>query len=150
VRWYLSFLDFCGPWIFHQFLDFLSPFHEMRNQPWKYPRSNRLIRNFRNTILVRLSLHQHPDLQKQHTKSALSTVVKQMLYSWMILGYKLLKSMTRMNLSYNPLSGSRTKPPLYLSFFFPPVTTTSPFSSSSWFSWAAASFAFPYNLSGQI
>ena len=50
--------------------------------------------------------------------SVRSTVVKQMLYSWMMLGYSELKSSSKMNLSYSPFFGSRTKPPRYAGPFF--------------------------------
>jgi hypothetical protein len=50
--------------------------------------------------------------------SALSTVVKQMLYSWMMDGYSELKSSSRMYLSYSPFLGSKTSPPRYEGPFF--------------------------------
>ena len=43
----------------------------------------------------------------------LLTVVKQMSYSWMMDGYKELKSNIKTYLSYKPFFGSRTKPPEY-------------------------------------
>ena len=41
------------------------------------------------------------------------TVVKQMLYSWMMLGYRELKSSSSTMLSCRPLTGSSTRPPAY-------------------------------------
>ena len=55
------------------------------------------------------------------------TVVKQMLYSWMMEGYRLLKSSSSTNLSYRPFLGSRTRPPAYwgaLRFLPPPPAFT--------------------------
>ena len=40
-----------------------------------------------------------------------ATVVKQMLYSWMMDGYSELKSIISTYLSYKPFLGSRTRPP---------------------------------------
>lgn len=59
--------------------------------------------------------------------SAWLTVVKQMLYSWMMEGYRLLKSSSSTNLSYRPFLGSRTSPPAYwgaLRFLPPPPAST--------------------------
>mmetsp|Transcript_26209 Transcript_26209/g.73282 ORF Transcript_26209/g.73282 Transcript_26209/m.73282 type:complete len:223 (-) Transcript_26209:914-1582(-) len=54
--------------------------------------------------------------------SGRSTVVKQMLYSWMMEGYSELKSSSRMKSSYSPFFGSSTRPPAYDGpFFFPPL-----------------------------
>mmetsp|Transcript_52299 Transcript_52299/g.136175 ORF Transcript_52299/g.136175 Transcript_52299/m.136175 type:complete len:237 (+) Transcript_52299:1657-2367(+) len=43
----------------------------------------------------------------------LSTVVKQMLCSWMMDGYRLLKSRSITKSSYRPTFGSSTRPPVY-------------------------------------
>ena len=48
----------------------------------------------------------------------LTTVVQQRLYSWMILGYRELKSSKRVIFSQSPGCGSSTRPPKYLDFFF--------------------------------
>ena len=40
-------------------------------------------------------------------------VVKQMLYSCMMEGYRELKSSSSTNLSYSPFFGSKTSPPAY-------------------------------------
>mmetsp|Transcript_31878 Transcript_31878/g.70834 ORF Transcript_31878/g.70834 Transcript_31878/m.70834 type:complete len:253 (+) Transcript_31878:669-1427(+) len=53
------------------------------------------------------------------------TVVKQMLYSWMMEGYSELKSSRMTILSYRPFLGSRTRPPAYwgpLLLFLPPLS----------------------------
>ena len=73
------------------------------------------------------------NIQRSITSSSStgSTVVKSMLYSWMMLGYKELKSITRMNLSQSPRLGTKTRPPLYLSRL-PFVDFLPPCSSSSW------------------
>ena len=49
------------------------------------------------------------------------TVVKQMLYSWMMEGYSELKSSSSTMLVYSPFFGSRTSPPAYCALpFLPP------------------------------
>lgn len=66
----------------------------------------------------------------------------------MILGYKELKSITRMNLSHKPLLGSNTSPPLYLSRF--PFVVFWLSGSPSCDSCLTATDFFPHTLSGQI
>lgn len=46
------------------------------------------------------------------------TVVKQMLYSWMMLGYRLLKSSSSTMVVYRPFFGSSTRPPAYCALPF--------------------------------
>ena len=78
-----------------------------------------------------------------------------MLYSWMILGYNELKSMTSTYRSHKPLLGSKTRPPLYLSRLafaplplpFPPPP--SPSSSNSSLAIFGVVFL-PHVLSGQM
>ena len=63
------------------------------------------------------------------------TVVKQMLYSWMMEGYRLLKSSSSTNLSYNPFLGSSTRPPAYCGaprFLPPPAGTDASYYQSRW------------------
>lgn len=71
-----------------------------------------------------------------------------MLYSWMIEGYKLLKSMTRTYLSQSPRLGSKTSPPLNFSLFPPAVLVVVPSSSTS--ALRRAALFFPLNVSGQM
>ena len=53
------------------------------------------------------------------------TVVKQMLYSWMMEGYRELKSSSSTMLVYRPFLGSSTSPPAYCALpFLPPVAYT--------------------------
>ena len=53
------------------------------------------------------------------------TVVKQMLYSWMMEGYSELKSSSSTMLVYRPFLGSSTSPPAYCGFpFLPPAPGT--------------------------
>ena len=78
-----------------------------------------------------------------------------MLYSWMILGYNELKSMTSTYRSHSPLLGSKTRPPLYLSrLAFPPLPLPfppppSPSSSNSSLAIFGVVFL-PHVLSGQM
>lgn len=98
--------------------------------PW--PTSDGGGSGMRSSPFLELALVHALSIYSKHTSSSStgSTVVKSMLYSWMILGYKELKSMTRMYLSHKPRFGSKTRPPLYLSRF--PFTFFAPPSSPSW------------------
>lgn len=118
----------------HQTLDFPSPIDELGDESRQDTLLDIALRYVRDLLLSVGLLDQAKEegegsvmpeeegLQEGLTSSWVVTemVVKSMLYSWMIEGYKLLKSMTRTNLSHSPLFGSKTRPPLNLSRL-PPV-----------------------------
>ena len=92
---------------------------------------------------------------RSSSSSIEDTVVKSMFHSWMMLGYNELKSMTSTYRSHNPLLGSKTRPPLYLSrlafpppLLFPPPPPPSPSSSRS--SFILGVVFLPHVLSGQM
>lgn len=149
----------------HQTLDLPSPIDELGDESRQDTLLDIALRYVRDLLLsvgllvqakekgVGSDEPEEEGFQEGLTSSSVVTeiVVKSMLYSWMIEGYKLLKSMTRTNLSHSPLFGSKTRPPLNLSRLPPvlvvAVAAPSPSSASAL---TIAALFLPWNLSGQI
>lgn len=121
--------------VFHQLFHCETTLNQFSNLCWNYSRIQVgrwqiqiLIDKFKNNdnkkvITIRQIFFDNLlKLTSTSAQAAPGTVVKHKLYSWIMLGYKELKSMSKIYLSQNPFLGSKTKPPTYAGFFLPLVS----------------------------